>query len=104
MRTAFYSGVGLLRVGAFGALLLFLFVLALQASPQLHHAFHHDSDEGEHHCAITLLRQGQVDVPAPVVVVIPPQTWIELPALVTVSIFSSPVELLPAGRAPPVFA
>lgn len=102
IRTAFCSGVGLHRVAAVGTLLLFLFALALSASPQLHHAFHHDSDEGRHHCAATLLHSGQVDVPALAETVIAPQTWIELPQPVAVSVSSANVELLPAGRAPPV--
>ena len=73
IRTAFWSSTGLLRAGAVGALLLFLFVLALNVSPQLHLAFHHDSDEGQHHCAVTLLHSGQVDVPALAETAIAPQ-------------------------------
>lgn len=102
LRTAFVSRTGFLRAGALGALLLFLFVLALSASPQLHHAFHHDSDEARHHCAVTLLHNGQVDAPALAVAAIAPQAWIELLPPVSVSVSSAKVELLPAGRAPPV--
>lgn len=102
IRIAFWSSTGLLRAGAVGALLLFLFVLALSASPQLHHAFHHDSDEDQHHCAVTLLHSGQVDAPGVAETAIALQTWIELPQPVAVSVSSANVELLPAGRAPPV--
>ena len=102
IRTAFWSSTGLLRAGVLGALLLFLFVLALSVSPQLHHAFQHDSEEGQHHCAVTLLHSGQVNVPAPAETAIAPQTWVELPPPEAVSVSSANVELLPAGRAPPV--
>jgi hypothetical protein len=53
-----------------GALLaLFLSVLALTLSETLHHEMHVDSGEAEHHqehdyhhCAVTMLQSGQVDV------------------------------------------
>jgi hypothetical protein len=38
-----------------------LWVLALAASPQLHEALHHDADEPDHDCAVTLFLHGACD-------------------------------------------
>lgn len=42
-----------LRVVAVVALAHFVLLLALAICPELHHAIHGDSEEGEHQCAVT---------------------------------------------------
>jgi hypothetical protein len=37
-----------------------LALLALSASPELHHALHSDSDCPDHHCLVTVFAQGQL--------------------------------------------
>jgi hypothetical protein len=44
-------------------LVLFLFVLAMTQSESLHHAVHADTQQPNHHCAVTMLSGGQVDAP-----------------------------------------
>jgi hypothetical protein len=38
-----------------------LFLAALAASPSLHEWLHHDANEPDHECAVTLFAHGQVD-------------------------------------------
>jgi hypothetical protein len=38
-----------------------LFLAALAASPSLHQWLHHDADEADHDCAVTLFAHGQVN-------------------------------------------
>ena len=92
---------------AAGALLvaLFLFLYALAASPALHQAIHPDPGNPSHHCAISLLAQGQVDAPVCEAILCPATTTFfkALPPLIPV--FGVEADLLPPGRAPPsVFA
>lgn len=46
-----------------------LFIAALAASPSLHRALHHDADNDDHECAVTLFIHGQVSTTATVMVV-----------------------------------
>lgn len=50
-------GIALLLLG------LFLFVQAMTQFESLHHAVHPDSHQPNHQCAVTMLQDGQVDVP-----------------------------------------
>lgn len=49
-----------------------LAILALAASPELHHLVHSDSDRADHHCLVTLFAKGQISGPEllPVVAVV----------------------------------
>src|SRR5438445_11767707 len=51
------------RALALMLLALFLGTTLAAAAPSLHAALHSDANNPDHHCAITLLIQGQVDVP-----------------------------------------
>ena len=89
---------------AAGVFLLFLFLNCLSAFPALHHFFHPDSDEADHHCAVTMLIQGKVETTSVDVPLVVPQEIVELPAPAAISVFSASLDLLPPGRAPPPFA
>ncbi len=81
---------------------LVLLLDAMAACPALHELIHHDADEHGHQCAVTLFAHGQVDsvtVEVAPVVTVP---FIETTPRIVVTAFCSSVELLPAGRAPPV--
>jgi hypothetical protein len=39
----------------------FLIIAALAASPNLHQVFHHDTDRGDHECAVTVMISGGSD-------------------------------------------
>jgi hypothetical protein len=85
-----------------GLLAGLIFVLGLlAASPELHRALHKDADRSGHQCAITLFAQSQVDSAncdvSPVDVVV----FCDAAPVVIFSVFSSGIENLPAGRAPP---
>jgi len=49
------------RVWAGFGLALFLFVQLLTTSSALHKLVHSDADSASHHCAVTLLSQGQIN-------------------------------------------
>lgn len=85
-------------------LALFLSLQLLAGSGKLHHALHSDASSADHHCPLTLLTQGEVNVPVVLGI------WL---AFATVLIFSLPLlqaaaqssldlRLAP-GRAPPRF-
>jgi hypothetical protein len=83
-------------------ILQILVLLALVACPALHHALHHDSDSSEHHCAVKMFAQGQLEVPvveaAPIVLV----STLQFLPLISVPVFNSLAESFPPGRGPPV--
>jgi hypothetical protein len=83
-------------------LALYLFVVALAASPELHHLFNHGADDPDHQCAATVIAHGQVDAaPAAVVVIIPFSTCLQSPAVAPQPIAAADF-WLPLERAPPV--
>jgi hypothetical protein len=99
------SGTQRIRRGfALVCLLLFLLLEIFARSSALHHALHTDAHSPHHTCVITLLAQGQVNIP------IVAGIWIAfvaafvflLPSLRTVACFLSDLRLSP-DRAPPVF-
>jgi hypothetical protein len=94
----------LLRAIALGALLLYLAVLALQISPALHRHLHHDSEDRNHHCVVTVLRDGYLAVTSPDAVITGPATAIKFALVGLISVTSSFLEQLPDGRAPPLSA
>ena len=89
------------RVFAAVMTFLFLLLIAFAASPELHHAIHADANDAHHHCAITALAHGLMDMPTADVSAAVPNDCSQPSSPVTVSFFSSTLELLPLGRAPP---
>jgi hypothetical protein len=58
LRTLFKKTSAVLLCG------MVLFLTALAASPSLHQWFHHDADDPDHECAVTLFVHGQVSAAA----------------------------------------
>lgn len=88
---------------ALAALLIgiILFLDAMAVCPALHELVHHDADKPGHECAVTMFAQGKlasatVDVPLLV-----PTVSIETEPRIEFSVFSTAIENLPQGRAPP---
>jgi hypothetical protein len=81
---------------------LVLLLNAMAASPALHVLLHHDADSAEHHCAVTMLAQGQVDSPVAAVMVVVPVASSDFSPLTLVSVFAARVESPPSSRGPPV--
>jgi hypothetical protein len=82
--------------------MLYVLLAAFAASPSLHQAIHSDATSPNHHCAITLLAHGQIELPdfgATLCLARPCYTYAPL---VELSVSSGIVELLPPGRGPPV--
>ena len=69
------------RVVAVFCLALFVVLQAFASSGPLHKAIHPDADSSDHHCAITMLAQGQVDTPV---------VWLGLAAFAAALIFCLP--------------
>ena len=97
----FRSGGRPFRVSAAVMTILFLVLVAFAASPALHQAIHSDANDTHHHCAITALAHGQVDVPTADISAAVPNECIQPSSPVTVSFPGTIIELLPPGRAPP---
>ncbi|HEU6449477.1 MAG TPA: hypothetical protein VFV23_13675 [Verrucomicrobiae bacterium] len=74
---------------------------AMAACPALHELLHHDCDDHEHHCAVTMFAHGKVDSvaveisPAAATVLIQAEPQIEF------LVFAPAIKDLPPGRAPP---
>ena len=78
-----------------------LFLDAMAACPALHELIHKDADKPGHECAVTMFAHGKVesaavDIPAAVTMV-----PIEAAPQIEFSVFSTAIENLPQGRAPP---
>jgi len=100
MKNRFYqfgkSSLAALLIG------LILLLDAMAACHELHEKIHKDADEHSHDCAVTMFAHGKVesatvDVPVAAVVI-----SIEATPQIVFSIFSTAIENLPQGRAPPV--
>jgi len=83
---------------------LVLLLNALEASEPLHKLFHHDADQPGHECAITLFAHGHVESTVSDLPVVAPVVWTETSLPVESLSFSTAIENLPDGRAPPVVA
>ena len=70
---------GIQRTIAAGLIAIYLLVLAMAASPALHHWLHDDADDDGHQCAMVTVYQGQLDRPAAeaVVAALTPVVWWE---------------------------
>jgi len=86
---------GLLLLG------LFLSVLGLASSPTLHGTFHPTASNPDHHCVVTLLTSGQVEVSAGVAAVIAPAVFL-ISGVFRDPSFQTEVSFnLPLSRGPP---
>src|SRR5438445_12943999 len=89
------------RALALMLLALFLGTTLAAAAPSLHAAVHSDANNPDHHCAITLLIQGQVDVPVfDTPICLAEQSYSDATPFL-LSVYSSTVEFLPPGRGAP---
>jgi len=89
---------------AFIALLLVGMVLlldAMAACPALHELIHKDADKAGHECAVTIFAHGKVESATVEVPAIVPAASIENAPLIEFSVYSTAIENLPLGRAPP---
>ena len=80
---------------------MILFLDAMAACPALHELIHKDADKANHDCAVTMFAHGKVEsasVDVPVHVATIP---IEATPQNVFSVFSTAIENLPQGRAPP---
>jgi hypothetical protein len=100
------SGFGLVVKSALAGLLvlLLLAVSALTASPSLHHFLHHDSNESDHSCLVTIFAKGQVGMAD----VVPVVAFISLVFLCVIDMVqTAPLPFfdyrLSPSRAPPRF-
>jgi hypothetical protein len=102
MRTNRTRGVGgYMRAIAAVMLGLYVFLAAMAALPALHEVFHHDSKAPGHHCAVTLLSQGQIETPIPPATVLLSHFCFCLPSQPDTLPIGKSSALLPPGRAPP---
>jgi hypothetical protein len=96
----------LLRKAVVALLLVALVLLldAMAASPALHELVHRDADSPDHQCAVTLFSHGQVDsTTVEVAAIVPPDSF-EIVSPISLAVFTSCIENLPSGRAPPVLS
>ncbi|MGA2800770.1 MAG: hypothetical protein ABSE97_00120 [Verrucomicrobiota bacterium] len=89
------SALAVLLVG------LVLLLNAMVACPALHELIHKDADEHDHHCAVTMFMHGQVESTTCDIPVVTPTISIEATSQVEFFTFSTAIENLPQGRAPP---
>jgi hypothetical protein len=95
-----WADIGRLSLGSL-LIAVVLFLNLLAAAPSLHQWFHADAAEAQHHCAVMLFEQGQVDV-ADVALDSPvPSVAVEFFPSILVSVPRVVLENLPPGRAPP---
>jgi hypothetical protein len=94
---------GMLGKSAKGVVLLALFlsVLALANSTALHSALHLNATAPDHHCAVTLLASGQVDLSSPASPIIGPVEVLVSFVFADHSFPSGPSFNLPLSRGPP---
>jgi len=83
-------------------LFLWLFTVAMAVCPELHELIHKDADEHDHHCAVTMLLQGNVDATTVEVPVVLSTVLVEITPRIEFLVFSPAIGNLPPGRAPPV--
>jgi hypothetical protein len=93
----------LMRAAAATLLVLYLVIGVLAAVPDLHSALHKDANAPGHHCAITLILQGQIELPAGEISVCRISECIDCATPFVLSFEVASVEFLPFGRGPPLF-
>ena len=82
---------------------LVLLLNAMAVAPALHELIHKDADEPGHECAVTLFAHGHIESPVCDVPVVLSAAFVTTTPLLIFPIFSSVIENLPPGRAPPSF-
>ena len=78
-----------------------LFLDAMAACPALHELIHKDADKAGHECAVTMFAHGKVESATVEVPAIVPAASIESAPQIEFSVFSTTIDNLPPGRAPP---
>jgi len=78
-----------------------LFLDAMAACPALHELIHKDADKPGHECAVTMFAHGKVESATVEILAIVPAASIESAPQIEFSVFSTAIENLPPGRAPP---
>ena len=73
----------------------------MAAAPALHQAIHHDAGRADHDCAVTMFAHGNVELATCDIPVVMPTIGITTTPLLELSVFSTAIENLPFGRAPP---
>jgi hypothetical protein len=88
---------------ALGVLLIGLVLLlnAMAAAPALHELIHKDADNASHSCAVTLFAHGHVDLTTCDIPLVTPTVRVETTPHLECFVFSTAIENLPPGRAPP---
>jgi len=96
---------GLLRGVALLVLLHFVAVLLMASQPQWHLATHADADDAHHHCAVTLITGGGLDIAPAIVIPVASQAFDHAPAPVGRELRLEPAHLLRSvlEHAPPRF-
>ncbi len=100
IRNMVCSGRARLRAVAVAVLCLFLALVALATSPALHQVLHADANDPGHHCAVTHIAKGHVDVPISLPPLAPCPALTESPPVKVIS-FAGRVAYQPPGRGPP---
>ena len=78
-----------------------LLLNAMAACPALHGLIHKDADKPGHECAVTMFAHGKVESATVEVPAIVAAASIESTPQIEFSVFSTTIENLPQGRAPP---
>jgi hypothetical protein len=78
-----------------------LFLNAMAACPALHQLIHHDANQPGHECAVTIFAHGKVEAATVEVSVTAAAILIAASPQIEISVFSTAIENLPPGRAPP---
>jgi hypothetical protein len=73
----------------------------MAVAPALHQAIHHDAGRADHDCAVTMFAHGNVELATCDIPVVMPTIGITTTPLLELSVFSTAIENLPFGRAPP---
>jgi hypothetical protein len=83
---------------------LVLLLDAMATVPALHELIHKDAESASHSCVVTLFAHGHVESAVGHVPVILPTAFVETRPHSVFSLFSTAIEELPPGRAPPSVA
>jgi hypothetical protein len=83
-------------------LVAFLMLTVVAASPGIHRLIHADAHGSGHHCAVSLMTQGQIDLPVCDDLVCKLPGNFDFAPPIEISVASTATELLPSGRAPPI--
>jgi hypothetical protein len=83
---------------------LILLLDAMAVCPAFHELLHKDAACAGHECAVTIFTHGKLDTAAVDVPVLVTPVLLGTISPIEFSVFSSSVEYLPPGRAPPVIS